>query len=117
MAKVLGFNEIELNAGTTPEEFERFITEEFQRAPTFPGIRYNLLKGVRGQRVDQYLMVFEFESIETYQRIVPREGEFAEDYLAFLASEAVKTVLERWKQLAMLTNPAYTDYVILATVG
>ncbi len=117
MAKVLGVHEIELKAGTTPEEFERFINEEFLQMPSYPGARYIVLKGVRGRRVDQYLLVFEFESLETFQRMTPREHEFEEAYQAFVSSPPVKSVLERWRQLATLANPDYTDYVELGTVA
>lgn len=117
MAKVLGIHELELNAGTTPEEFERFITEEFQQMPGYPGTRFIVMRGVRGRRVDQYLLVFEFDSLETFQHIIPRENEFSEDYRTFLASDAVAKVLERWRQIATIPDPHYTDYVTLVTVG
>lgn len=117
MAKVLGLHEFELTPGVNPEEFERFISEEFLQMQTYPGLRYTALKGVQGRRVDQYMMVYEFESVETFGRLIPRPGELDEELISFYNGEAVQKVWARLQEFGRTVDPGYTDYVVLGTAG
>ncbi len=117
MAKVLGLHEFELNPGVNTEEFERFISEEFVHQQTYPGVRYTVLKGVQGRRIDQYMMVYEFESIETFRRLVSPTGELSEEMMSHYKTEAVQKVWSRVHELGRPVDPNYTDYVVLGTVG
>lgn len=80
MARVLGVHEIELTAGTDPEEFERAAAAVFAaRSPD--GWVTRFMKGERGQRAGHYLMLVEIGSIEERNRYYPAEGRVAEDVM------------------------------------
>lgn len=117
MAKVLGLHEFALKPGVNPEEFERFMSDEFVQMQTHPGLRYTVLKGIEGRRVDQYIMAYEFESVETFRRLCPRPGELSEELISFYETEAVQKIWARLQEFGRTVNPAYTDYVVLGTAG
>ena len=77
MAKVFRIHVVELNAGTTPEFFERLVIEHFLAALPLdrtPGVKA-YLQGGPGARVNQYLWMFEFDSVETRNRYFSRSAD------------------------------------------
>ena len=73
MSRVLGVHEIELKPGTDPEEFERAAAEVASTVQP-EGWRTLVLKGERGPRSGNYLMIFEIDSLEARNRLYPEEG-------------------------------------------
>ncbi|MEV6830996.1 hypothetical protein [Amycolatopsis sp. NPDC051102] len=69
---------IDTEAGVTPEEFETFVRGEGVHLPLYPGWRWTLLRGLRGERTGQYLMLYEIESAEQRDRYVTARGEQTE---------------------------------------
>lgn len=69
---------IDTEAGVTPEEFETFVRGEGVHLPVYPGWRWTLLRGLRGERTGQYLMLYEIESAEQRDLYVTARGEQTE---------------------------------------
>jgi hypothetical protein len=63
--------EIELREGVDTDEFERFAVQEYLPAVAALGVRVSLLRGVRGEREQSYVLIEEFDSIEHRNRLFP----------------------------------------------
>jgi hypothetical protein len=114
MAKVFGIHEIELHSGVKPEDFERFVIEEVNPGPQLPGVVGHLLKGDRGDRESKYLVMLEFESIESRDRFFPTPDQVSEEAQPYL--ESTRTIREKWATLATVvgtTEDIYTDYAVV----
>jgi hypothetical protein len=111
--KVFGMHEIELRPGVTPDEYERFYTEELASLPEFEGWKTYLLKGDRGVRAGKFLLLFEIESEEARDRYFPRPEEESEEVQRFL--ERHPHAAAAWgKESTFLTEPyPRTDYVVV----
>ena len=72
MAKLFGMHTIELHSGVKPEDFERFVVEEYYPSQHWPGVVSHVLKGDRGEREGKYLVMLEFESAESRDRFRSR---------------------------------------------
>lgn len=124
MAKIYGMHPIRLHPGVDGAEFERFFTEEFAPAAAAEpgavpgGWKAHLLKGERGDRVGQYMMLVEIESEEargdvhdqTPEEIAAEEAN---------ASEEWRSVMAKWRTFTpnwLGENTVYTDYVVVGTV-
>ena len=110
--KVRGIHNFTLKDGVEPQEFERFITEEWNPVmqELWPGAQNMFMKGERGPHVGQYIMVIEMNSLYVRNFYWPTGG----------ASEAAKAIQENWgdaytqvmnrgSELAERTE--WTDYV------
>ena len=113
MAKVLGIHTITLRPDVSEADFERYILEEYLSSlPHFPGWKGQLLKGDRGERAGQYILVFEIDSVETRNQYYPAQGQMSEEAQAFvqgLSSEA-KAILDKWNTY-LGENDIHTDYI------
>jgi hypothetical protein len=69
--QVLSISEIELGEGVDADEFERFAVGQYVPAVAVLGLRVSLLRGIRGERDQSYLLVEEFDSIEHRNRLFP----------------------------------------------
>ena len=65
---------IDTEAGVTPEQFERFVQEKGVHIPCYPGWNWTLLRGLRGERAGQYLMLFEIQSAAQRDLYLTAEG-------------------------------------------
>ena len=65
---------IDTEAGITSEQFETFVQQKGVYIPCYPGRLWTLLRGLRGERVGQYLMLFEIESLEQRNRYLTNDG-------------------------------------------
>jgi hypothetical protein len=90
-----GLHTVELKPGVNVEEFERFARTSSQQIPTFPGTRFTILKGERGQKVGTYLCLMEFESMEARDRILTESG-FTEEGGQWYAE--IEPLLEQWRE-------------------
>ena len=113
MARVIGMHEVQLPAGVTPEEYEQQFGNELATLPDHPGWKTYLLKGDRGDRAGQYLLLFEIESVEARAQIFPRPDEVSEEYGRFREQHPESTAV--WDKYAGgLADPhGTTDYVVI----
>jgi hypothetical protein len=113
MARLFGLHEIELHSGVRPEDFERFVLEEVNRNQLFPGVATRVLKGDRGDRKGKYLLMVEFESIESRDRLFPTPGQASEEAQRYL--ESTRAIWEKWATLGIVpgTSEITTDYVVV----
>ncbi len=124
VAKIYGMHPIRLHPGVDGAEFERFFTEEFARVVAAEsgaetaGWKAHLLKGDKGDRVGQYMLMVEIESEEargdahdqTSEEIAAEEAN---------ASEEWRSVMAKWRTFTpnwLGENTVYTDYVVVGTV-
>ncbi|MFI9383686.1 hypothetical protein [Kutzneria sp. NPDC052558] len=108
---------IDTEAGVTPEEFEAFVRGEGVHLPLYPGWRWTLLRGLRGERTGQYLMLYEIDSAEQRDRYVTARGEQTELARQFWARHPeAEAVLARWRRLGTYGElpTLFTDYRLLA---
>lgn len=115
MAKVFGVHVVELKPGTTPEFFERFVLEQFLPALPLdrtPGVRAYLLKADRGARANQFLWMFEFDSVEIRDRYFPEVLAISNELKALI--EPLHDVAQIWERASTRTK---TDYVVLGQAG
>ncbi|MPQ67728.1 MULTISPECIES: hypothetical protein [unclassified Pseudomonas] len=66
---------LNLKKGVTAEHFENFVRERGVGIPAYPGWHWTLLKGLRGERENQYLMLQEAPSAEQYAQYIDRNGD------------------------------------------
>ena len=115
MGKIVGQHPLELKSGADGAELERLIREQI--APLYAQLRQTmyLMKGDRGARVGQYVLVIEIESAAERDRIYPYvDGELA-------IPDDVMKVFDQggaaWDNLNALVvafpSPEYTDYHVL----
>ena len=117
MAKVFGMHMIGLRPGVKGEDFETFFREKVAPLPDFPGHKWYLLKGERGDREGKYLMMVEVESVEARNRSNPKPDELSEEAQRFMEAhkEALDAMFAEWEKLASpIGAPTiYTDYVVV----
>jgi hypothetical protein len=110
---------VKLRPGVTPDQFERFLEEDWVEVfSSTPGVRSYVLKGILGAEVGRYLLVVEFDRVETRDLYWPPSGE-SELYKqvsakGMSAPESIRAE-ERW---ATLVPPDYvegfTDWELVA---
>ena len=114
MAKLFGVHQVELKPGVTAEEFEKFVKEEWSSFDFRPGWNLHHLKGIRGERDGQYLILAEVESVETRDKYLTADGKDSEEAKQFLEAHPENAKwFEKFHSLASDFNDTYTDYVEL----
>ena len=117
MARVFSMHEVELRPGAAANEFAGFVHEAIPILSLPPGMSISLLKGDRGVRAGKYLLLVEFDGVETRARLWPRPDEPSAEMQQALASAAFQQFLGRWSTLATTIpgqGSVYTDYVVVA---
>ena len=116
MAKVFGIHTIQLKPGVKPEDFEKFL-KGLPRAVMFEGWKVHMLKGLRGDRQDRFLWMWEIESIEALNRYFPsaNPADWTEEANKLLAAGAAEyeQMMEKWDGFATRPNIVFTDYVVV----
>ena len=107
MAKLFGIHYLELQPGVNAEDFERFVAEEVYPATARQDLTLSVVKGERGERLEKYLLLFEYESVAGRDRYFPTPDE---------PSEAGKSLAGQWTEkfgtfVAFVGN--FTDYVAI----
>jgi hypothetical protein len=69
--QILSVVELELAEGVDNADFERFAVQEYLPAVAALGVRLSLLRGIRGERDQSYLLIEVFDSIEHRNRLFP----------------------------------------------
>lgn len=117
VARVIGIHNVALRPGVTPAAFETFIAENHHRIEDYPDWKFRLLKGVRGNRLDQYVVLMEIASQAALDVFYP-EPDIATDEAAKFARahRDTKLMYEEWKKLASFSGSPqlYTDYLSVA---
>jgi hypothetical protein len=77
--RVMGIRHYTLNEGVTPEEFERFVAEEWNPAMShrIPGVWVLVMKSERNAEANAYIMVWDIQSADVRQRYWPSPGNSA----------------------------------------
>lgn len=108
---------IDHEAGVTPEQFEQFVRHKGVHIPCYPGWRWTLLRGLRGERAGQFLMLFEIDSAEQRDRYVGADGNKTELARQFWHDHPeVLDILGEWKRFGTYSElpTLFTDYRLLA---
>jgi hypothetical protein len=102
MGKVIGILPVRLKPGVSQEEFERFTREVVYPATQRSDISFSLLKGERGPRAGQYVLMAEISDIAARDAYWPHIdepspagqqllGDWAEQWFAFVEHEDATT--------------------------
>ncbi|APS37242.1 MULTISPECIES: hypothetical protein [Serratia] len=116
-ARIIGIHNLALREGVTPAQFERFIAENHHRIEDYPGWKFHLLKGERGNRLDQYAVMMEIASLAALDVFYPEPDIATAEAATFAkAHRDTKQMYEEWKQLASFSGSPqiYTDYLSVA---
>lgn len=117
VARVIGIHNLALRPNVSAEQFERFIEGNHHRIEDYPDWKFRLLKGERGNRLDQYVVLMEIASLEALDVFYP-EPDIATDEAAKFAQahRDTKQMYEEWKKLASFSGSPqiYTDYLSVA---
>ncbi|WP_419736089.1 hypothetical protein [Pseudomonas sp. COR18] len=117
IARVIGLHNLALRADVQAQTFETFIAENHHRIEDYPDWKFHLLKGERGNRLDQYVVMMEIASLQALDVFYP-EPDIATDEAAKFARahRDTKQMYEEWKQLASFSGSPqiYTDYLSVA---
>ena len=102
--EVVAIHDVELLPGQDAKAFETFVLNEI--APIYnkmKGQTFSLVKGDRGNRINQYAFILSFKSIEDRDRIYPPTGGIVGDF----GEDAI------WEKLNTMAKVFYshTDYV------
>ena len=114
--RLLGIHHLSLKDGVKPEDFERFIVEEWSpvMSGVFPGIHVMVVKGERNAEDGEYLLVYDLQSVSVRDWYWPRSGEGSEAFTAILETcgDACSDASDRFGRMAEVTH--WADYVQLA---
>ncbi|SFC12718.1 Coproporphyrinogen III oxidase [Kosakonia oryzae] len=116
-ARVIGIHNLALRPDVKAQDFETFIAENHHRIEDYPDWKFRLLKGERGNRLDQYVVMMEIASLVALDQFYP-QPDIATDEAAIFARahRDTKQMYEEWKQLASFSGSPqiYTDYLAVA---
>ncbi|MBE3661287.1 hypothetical protein BOO91_10180 [Vibrio navarrensis] len=117
IARVIGIHNVALREGVTAQQFERFIADNHQRIEDYPDWKFRLLKGERGNRLDQYVVMMEIASLAALDVFYPEPDIATDAAVSFAkAHRDTKQMYEEWKQFASFSGSPqiYTDYLCVA---
>lgn len=108
---------LNLKKGVTADHFEQFARERGSDIPAYPGWRWTLLKGLRGERQNQYLMLYEAQDAQAYARYIDEKGAQTEAAKAFWQQNrpALDRIAE-WKTFSTFGElpTIFSRYALLA---
>ena len=119
-SRVVGIHHLALRAGVPPEAFDKFILENIHRVEDYPGWKFHMLKGQGGNRVDQYAVMLEIESLESLNSFHPGLDVSTEKALTFVREHPEsERMYAEWRELASFSGAPqiYTDYLAIAGNG
>ncbi|MFZ4833813.1 hypothetical protein [Rouxiella sp. Mn2063] len=108
---------INLKRGVASDQFEAFVRQKGVNIPAYPGWQWTLLRGLRGERENQYLMVYQAKDAATYARYIDGNGVPTEEAHNFWQQhpEAAELIAE-WKTFGTFAElpTIYTYYSLVA---
>lgn len=119
-SRVVGIHNLALRAGVPPESFERFIADNIARIDDYPGWKFHMLKGIGGNRLDQYAVMLEIESLASLNSFHPELDVSTERALTFVHEhQESERMYAEWRELASFSGAPqiYTDYLAIAGNG
>ncbi|AYH14045.1 hypothetical protein GMW39_11130 [Pectobacterium parmentieri] len=120
VARVVGIHNLALRSGVAPETFEKFINDNIHRVEDYPGWKFHMLKGEGGNRLDQYVVMLEIESLASLNSFHPELDVSTEKALTFVREHAdTECMYDEWRALASFSGAPqiYTDYITIAGHG
>ncbi|NVZ64334.1 hypothetical protein HX867_19720 [Pseudomonas gingeri] len=120
VARVVGIHNLALRSGVSAQTFEDFITRNIHRVEDYPGWKFHMLKGQGGNRLDQYAVMLEIESLESLNSFHPELDVSTDKALTFVREHPEsERMYEEWRQLASFSGApqVYTDYITIAGSG
>ncbi|PKH21742.1 hypothetical protein CIG19_14440 [Enterobacterales bacterium CwR94] len=116
---VIGLHYVGLNLkkGVSAATFETFLRTRGTQIPAYPGWQWALLKGLRGERQDQYLMLYQAPSAADYGRYITPAGELTAEAQRFWQHHPEGLALiEEWKTFATFGElpTLFSTYSLLA---
>ncbi len=95
----------------------KFVKEEVYPSAKLPGWKGYLVKGRYGDRVGQYLWIWEIESLEALTRYVSAQEAYSEEMIQWYEDHPeYKKIDEKWATFSPTIvgfNTIYTDYVVV----
>jgi hypothetical protein len=118
MAKVYGIHEIVVHPGIDEESFVRFFNHEWIPFYENSDWKLTLLKGDRGQRAGQYMVMYEVASREARDRDAPVPNQPSDEDKLWIVEqkELVDDLAKKWASFSpteLSTHLEYTDYLVL----
>ena len=109
MAKVYGIFTIELKEGIEPRQFIDFINQKFAPMATRIGWKGFPAIGDRGERKGKLALIWDFDSIEQRDKMVPVQDQITDEALRLMGPdwEANSKI---WDSL--VASSSVTDYVV-----
>lgn len=103
---------ITLSDNVTPEEFERFYTEEYipELEKSLPGVKVYLLKGERGDNMGKYGGFIYFKSLNERNYWIPEPGKMSEECIE--AMEKFQPIQDKADQMFTEELISYTDWIV-----
>lgn len=119
MPRVYGMHSFMLRPEIAKEDFEKFAIEELYQLPTPQGWTMRLLKGEKGDRVGNYLLMIEIESLEARDQFTSgatHDWEGEAQHLTEAEAAVWDKVMDKWRQFSfqdLRANTIFTDYVMV----
>ncbi|MEO6323390.1 MAG: hypothetical protein ABIQ65_02050 [Thermoanaerobaculia bacterium] len=108
---VMSFRQTKLKSGVNAAEFERYFADSIAGpiGRHVPGMRAYLLKGERGARIGQYVMVFEFNSLDRRNEYFPKPDAPSSRWTNVARALPARFLEDLTKYVE---DAEYTDYVV-----
>ncbi|MGK3632441.1 hypothetical protein ACSLOU_11120 [Enterobacter cloacae] len=89
---------INLKRGVASAQFEEFVQRKGVNIPAYPGWQWTLLRGIRGERENQYLMIYQARDVDTYNRYIDNNGDYTEEaYIFWRQHPEARKLIAEWK--------------------
>lgn len=114
---MVGLHNLALRSGVSPQTFDAFIRDNVHRIDDYPGWKFHMLKGTGGNRVEQYLVMLEIESLASLNSFHPELDVSTEKSLQFVKDhQESERMYDEWRELASFSGAPqlYTDYITIA---
>lgn len=111
-SRVMALRQTALKSGVSAAAVERYFADSVAgpMGRHVPGLRAYLLKGERGARIGQYVIVYEFDTLDRRNSYFPMPDSTSERW-AILAPKLPARGLEDLTKY--VEEAEYTDYVVL----
>ena len=111
MAKVYGIHRLEVQPGATEQAIHQ-LAADMARTTAIPGYVARIVKADRGERVGEYAMIVEMDSVATRDRYFPPTGDAPSDEFDRLLAP-YQAQLEQLFALLTFPDPHFSDYVVV----
>ncbi|MEO7963198.1 MAG: hypothetical protein ABIT38_04725 [Gemmatimonadaceae bacterium] len=108
---MMALRQTKLKSGVNAADFEQYFADSIAglMGRHVPGVRAYLLKGERGARIDQYVIVYEFDSVQRRNGYFPKPDSQSGRWTRLARTLPVRGVEDLTKYVE---DAEYTDYVV-----